>query len=202
MSTPKILLSTLVLAMLSYSGVAWARYIQGDPVGIAPLPPTRALPVPTVSRAITASDVLTLQRLNHTYSYVDSNPLAAIDPSGLSSIVFNRRSGTMEVYDDAGKQLYSCPAANNVVPWSRGPFPSGTFPFSHYNPHPESGPTGLFGSYGIFIFTVPGRTGMGVHSGRQGPQSPTLGCIRTDDPCMLNLNQVHQVDPIKTITVK
>ena len=30
----------------------------------------------------------------------------------------------------------------------------------------------------------------------------TLGCIRTVDPCMLDLNQLHQRDPIKSITVQ
>jgi hypothetical protein len=183
-------------------GVASARYIQGDPVGLVPLTPSPALPVPTMSRAITAADVLRLQRLNHSYAYVDSSPLAAIDPSGLSSIVYNRQGGSMDVYDDAGNLQFSCTAGNNVTPWAKGPFPSGTFGFSHYNAHPGSGPTGPFGSYGIFVFNVPGRTGMGVHSGRRGPQSPTLGCIRTDDPCMLDLNGLHQKDPIKSITVR
>jgi hypothetical protein len=198
----RVVATSLAIALSGYCSIASARFIQGDPVGVVPLVPSPALPAPTMSRAITASDVLRFHRLNHSYAYVDSNPLAAVDPYGLSSIVFNRRGGTMDVYDDVGKLQFSCSAGNNVTPWAKGPFPSGTFSFSHYNQHPESGPTGPFGSFGIFIFNVPGRTGMGVHSGRQGPQSPTLGCVRTDDPCMGDLNDLHQKDPIKSITVR
>ena len=184
-----------------HCGVALPRYIQGDPLGVIPFAPSPALPL-SASRAITAADVLRFQKPNHPYAYVDSNPLGAMDPHGLSSIMFNRRGGVMDVYDDSGNLLFSCVAGNNVTLWAKGPFPVGTFSFSHYNRHPGSGPTGPFGSYGIFIFNVPGRTGMGVHSGRQGPQSPTLGCIRTDDPCMLDLNGLHQRDPINSITVQ
>ena len=176
MSIMKGVSTTLIVALLSYCGVASARFVQADPIG--------------------------LEGGINPYAYASGNPLTYADPTGLSSIVFNRRSGAMNVYDDAGELQFSCKAGNNVTPWAKGPFPPGTFPFSHYNRHPESGPTGPFGSYGIFIFNVPGRTGMGVHSGRQGPQSPTLGCVRTDDPCMLDMNGLHQKDPIRSITVQ
>lgn len=176
MSMTKAVSTTLLVALLGCSSIASGRFIQADPVG--------------------------LDGGINPYSYVGGNPLSNIDPFGLSSIVFNRRTGSMDVYSDGGDLLFSCGAGNNVARSSKGPFPVGTWPFSHYNRHPESGPTGPYGSYGIFVFDVPKRSGMGVHSGRQGPQSPTLGCVRTDDPCMLDLNQLHSKDPIKSITVQ
>lgn len=38
---------------------------------------------------------------------------------------------------------------------------------------------------------VSGRAGMGVHSGRNGPQSKAMVCIRTDDESMEKLNPIH-----------
>lgn len=43
---------------------------------------------------------------------------------------------------------------------------------------------------------------MGIHSGRKGPQSKTLGCIRTTDDATAFLTGLNQTDPLKTITVK
>jgi RHS repeat-associated protein len=138
----------------------------------------------------------------HPYLYVEANPITDIDPTGLSSIVFDRQGGRIDIFDAAGRFRFSCRAGNNVTPWANGPFPTGTYPFSHYNPHPQSGPTDAFGSHGIFIFKVPNRTGMGLHSGRRGPESPTLGCVRTEDACMLDLKTLHKHDPVKSITVQ
>lgn len=55
------------------------------------------------------------------------------------------------------------------------------------NPHPESGTNGPYGLHRIIIFNVPGRTGIGLHSGRanSGAQNhPTLVGIRTTDAAM------------------
>ena len=89
----KAVITTLILVLASFCNIASARYIQGDPLGIVavPLPgapnvPFSSAPSPTMvttSRAITASDVLRLHQLNHSYVYVNSSPLIYVDPLGL-----------------------------------------------------------------------------------------------------------------------
>lgn len=115
---------------------------------------------------------------------------------------FDRENGIVTIYDNQGSQVGQFPAANNTTPSSNGPWPNGIYDFSYYNPHPESGPTGPYGSHGNFVFDVPGRSGMGIHSGRRGPQSATLGCIRTTDEATDFLRDLHLNDPLTTITVR
>jgi RHS repeat-associated protein len=134
------------------------------------------------------------------FSYADESPLLKTDPLGLSTVTFDRGSRSISAYDHCGQLLFSCAAGNNVVAGARR-FPDGTFPFSWYNRHPESGPRGPYGSHGIFIWEVPGRTGMGLHSGRDGPESPTHGCVRTTDDCMQRLLDLQQSDPLTEITI-
>lgn len=124
-----------------------------------------------------------------------------MDFYGLSDLIFNRDSGTITVYTDHGA-VAQFPAGNNTTSTSGGPWPNGTYPYSHYNAHPESGPNDAYGSNGIFVFDVPGRSGMGVHSGRSGPQSKTLGCVRTNDEATDFLRTLHETDPLKTLTVQ
>jgi hypothetical protein len=66
--------TVLALGLATYCTLAAARYVQGDPIGVVPNP---------TSKAITAADVLRLQRLNHSYVYVRNDPLSYIDPYGL-----------------------------------------------------------------------------------------------------------------------
>jgi hypothetical protein len=136
------------------------------------------------------------------YTYTGNNPVNGIDPWGLSTLTYDRQAGTLTLHTAGGTQVAQFPAGNNTVSNSKGPWPAGTFSYSHYMPHPESGPTGSFGSYGNFVFNVPGRPGMGVHSGGQGPQSKTLGCIRTMDEGTRAIGELHFLDPLKSITVK
>lgn len=127
-----------------------------------------------------------------------------IDPFGLSSLVFNRANGTLTLLDKDGHVVIVCEAANNTTKGSKGPWANGTYPYSRHNNHPPD-PNGPYGSHGIFIFDVPGRFGMGVHSGRAnsgGPQHPTLGCVRTKDPCMSQINDFQATDPLTSITIQ
>lgn len=126
----------------------------------------------------------------------------AEDPLGLSDVDFDGGASTITTTDRNGNVLRTFPVANNTTSTSNGPWPNGTYPYSHYQPHPESGATGPYGSNGNFVFDVPGRSGMGIHSGRRDPQSKTLGCIRTTDEATDFLRTLHGTDPLQTITVR
>ncbi|PYK37720.1 MAG: hypothetical protein DME49_10775 [Verrucomicrobia bacterium] len=136
------------------------------------------------------------------YAYCGNDPTRHVDPLGLSSLVYDSATGTLTLYTGSGQVVGTYPAGNNTVPSSNGPWPSGTYNYAYHTDHPESGPTGPYGSHGNSVFDVPGRTGMGVHSGRQGPESPTHGCIRTTDPGTAAIQNLNAHDPLTTITVR
>jgi RHS repeat-associated protein len=138
------------------------------------------------------------------YRYVQNNPALLIDPFGLSSLTFNRANGSLTLYDKNGNVIAVCTAANNSTKSSNGPWPNGTYPFSSHNNHPPD-PNGPYGSYGIDVFDVPGRTGMGVHSGLAnsgGPSHPTLGCVLTTDDCMKKITDWQAHDPMTDVTIQ
>jgi len=158
---------------------------------------------PTVGRFISEDPIGFDGGINF-YRYVQNNPSLLIDPFGLSSMTFNRANGSLTLYDKNGNVVAVCTAANNTTRSSNGPWPNGTYPFSSHNNHPPD-PNGPYGSYGIDVFDVPGRTGMGVHSGRAnsgGPSHPTLGCVRTTDDCMKQITDWQTHDPMTDITIQ
>nr|WP_301288457.1 RHS repeat-associated core domain-containing protein [Natronospira proteinivora] len=144
------------------------------------------------------------------YGYVLNDPINRIDPFGLSSLIYDDHVGVLTIISSSGESE-SYPAANNAQSSSAGPFPEGVFEFSWHSPHSGSGPSDPFGSYGNFIFEVPDRQGMGVHSGREGQcdlanqcgiDYSTNGCIRTSDDAMQKIHELHYGgDPIQNITV-
>lgn len=101
-------------------------------------------------------------------------------------------------------------AHNNAQTSSAGRMPNGTHNFVWHSPHSGAGANSAYGSHGNFIFDVPGRTGMGVHSGRAtstdgagrtGTAYATNGCIRTTDAATERIQNVRATDPITSLTV-
>lgn len=110
-----------------------------------------------------------------------------------------------------GPPIGSWPAHNDTASNSDGAWPEGSYDYSHYNSHVEMGfAPGCFntsyGCDGVHVFSVPGRSGMGVHAGRTFGQTgkvggKTLGCIRVPVDAMKAINDWHRHDPLVTIQV-
>jgi hypothetical protein len=122
----------------------------------------------------------------------------------MSTVTFSRAAGTITF----GGQTF--PAANNVDSHSLGPWPLGTYAFAWYDRAAADGPNGAYGSYGALIFSVPGRSGLGIHSGRVdaldglgrcGVLHCTEGCIRTTDQAMAALVALQASDPVESVSV-
>jgi len=104
------------------------------------------------------------------------------------------------------------PAANNPQRVSGGRWPDGMYDYERHTDHSDDAPDSSYGSHGNYIFTVPGRDKMGVHSGRSntpdglgrlGVNHATLGCIRTTDEGTAAIRDVMTSDdPIAHITVR
>ncbi|HJT42476.1 MAG TPA: L,D-transpeptidase [Rhizomicrobium sp.] len=104
------------------------------------------------------------------------------------------------------------PAANNPDSSSKGRWPDGTYHYERHTTHPDDAPGSGYGSHGNYIFTVPGRDKMGVHSGRAGRRDgagrsgvnhATFGCIRTTDEGTAAIRDaMTSGDPVTRITVR
>ncbi len=128
----------------------------------------------------------------------------------MSKIEFSRLGSKLQITASNNTIVGSWDAANNVNSRSKGIWPNGEYGFDYYVEHPGDTPNSAYGSHGIFIFNVPNREGMGVHSGRDGVPDGlgrsgfrhcTMGCIRTTDDATAQLLRIHAIDPILSITV-
>jgi RHS repeat-associated protein len=158
----------------------------------------------TASGRFLSEDPLEFDGEYNFYRYAENNPPLLTDPFGLSSLIFRRANGSLTLLGKDGHVVIICDAANNTTKGSKGPWSSGTYPYLRHNEHPAD-PNGSYGSYGVYIFKVPGRSGMGIHSGRAnkgGPQHPTLGCVRTTDNCMSRITDWQATDPLTSITIE
>lgn len=128
----------------------------------------------------------------------------------MSTLHFSHATKKLDIHDKDDKVINSVVAVNNVDSHSNGPWPVGMFHFQVYNPHHGFDADSEYGSHGIFIFDVHGRSGMGVHSGRKnipdgrgrvGPEHCTMGCIRTTEDAVAELVKLHQTDPLTDLVV-
>lgn len=126
----------------------------------------------------------------------------------MSRLLFRRSFGKIILY--SGNDIVgSWDAHNDTTSSSNGLWPNGKYKWSHFNSHMEEGLLpgaylGAFGGLGIHVFSVKGRSGLGVHAGRTWGQpdvlgGKTLGCIRVTAPAMLKINETHRKDPLKEI---
>lgn len=136
----------------------------------------------------------------------------------MSWLLFNRTKGTLSLYEDnhpdnkVAIPTHTWVAHNNTTKTSKGPWPNGTWTWTHYNAHPEMGKGSkchntAYGCTGVHVFEVKGRTGMGVHSGRTDGSDDkvggkTLGCVRAPTNAMQTINEVHRTNPIVAIVVR
>jgi len=120
----------------------------------------------------------------------------------INQLTLTRGDGTVQQF----------PANNNPDSTSRGRWPDGTFQYERQTSHPDDAPNSAYGSHGNYIFTVPGRDKMGVHSGRvdrpdragrSGVNHATFGCIRTTDEGTQAIGDaMTSGDPVTRITVR
>lgn len=128
----------------------------------------------------------------------------------MSKLDFSRAGSKIRLLSGDNALIGVWDAANNVDSRSKGIWPNGMYRFEYHIDHPGDDPESAYGSNGIFIFDVPQREGMGVHSGREnvpdglgrsGFRHCTMGCIRTTDAATAQLVRTHAIDPIVSISV-
>ena len=163
---------------------------------------------------ILLGSIATDSRKVNFYSYCGNNPIANIDASGKSYVLFNRSAQTMDVYSKEGWYVGTYNAANNTAAGKE--WPNGTYKGLPFAPHPNNQPTDSISASGAWPFDLTGkkRTEMCIHAGRweeedlcvppnKGFKHYTNGCIRTDEMGMGILNELaKEGDPPKCLIVQ
>lgn len=149
------------------------------------------------------------------YGYTFQDPINFIDLNGLSSIIADRASNTLSLWDSTGDFIGRFPVGNRTTNpqgnpnqvGSNGPAPSGTFPVQ---PPVTTGTSPAFGSFFFPIgavgpdgqrLDIARQRGIGLHGGRSGPQSRTHGCLRVSDETLRELVDFYRFDPITQIDI-
>jgi RHS repeat-associated protein len=140
------------------------------------------------------------------YAYVGGDPSDAIDPLGLSSLVYNGSTATITLYsgNNFDGTILAQGVAYNFVASGYSTFPYGIYQAGPWHQYNAGDPDSPYGPYGNLTFNVPGHTGMSVHSGRNnlgGPTYNTHGCIRTTDNFMNTMynTQFNNFNPVTQI---
>jgi RHS repeat-associated protein len=125
------------------------------------------------------------------YAYCLNDPVTYIDLNGETSVIFDKATKKLAVVQGNG-QLWDWFNASNNVGRGVSPWPQGHFTFWYWAPPENAGYYGWdfdpIDGFGAYIFKVPGRSGMSIHSGMVGVwdnaehydwECWTAGCIRT-----------------------
>ena len=149
------------------------------------------------------------------YAYVGNDPGNAVDPWGLSYIVYDSPLNQVSLYSKDGKLLGNWNASNHAgrivldeesgeKKWQFYDMPQWREinPWHHYNEHPGLDENSSYGTQGVHVFDVgdSGTRGIGMHAGRKnkrGWKHATEGCIRTTEDAMDRINEVHADDPVQ-----
>ena len=149
------------------------------------------------------------------YIYVHNNPINWFDPFGLSEASFDRATGKLRVYDKHGILIGEFNAGNYTTnpegdPFtvgSEGPAPFGFWPVQppvSTEGRPEFGkrfwPIGERGP-NYERLDLARKRGIGLHSGRRGPKSPTQGCVRISESDSDIIFEATKDDPLTKITI-
>jgi RHS repeat-associated protein len=161
-----------------------------------------------------ADSVHDSQRLN-LYPYCGNKPIVFVDPDGLSHLEYYHLLGQVYLISGAGKIVGIFPAANNA---GSNPYPDGTWPFDYFNGNYINNWPGI-DNMGIYVFSVPGHTGMGFHAheeeswelhigeesfmfGGKSYKSASGGCITTTHAGMEAVAEMNKSDPVEFIYVE
>ncbi len=150
----KTMSGALILVLLGYCGIASARYLSSDPIGIEGGP--------------------------NTYTYVNNNPLRYIDPSGLSTVLINVNRASASAIATMGQIKVN---GINIgcsleLPWQDNKTDVSSILPGVYNAQFKIRPNG---TRAIELLRVPNRTDILIHPANVPGE--LKGCIAPGKTC-------------------